>query len=95
MKLSLEQVRHVAKLARLSLSPDEELRHQAQLSQVLEAFEALSTLDTAGVEPTDHVNLEPTVLRADQPQRPLTVDEALANAPERSGASFLVPRVIE
>ncbi len=95
MKLTLEQVRHVAKLARLKLSPEEELKHQQQLSQVLDAFEALSKVDTSDVPPTYHVNLEHTTLREDAAEAPLTVDEALANAPQRSGDSFAVPKVIE
>ncbi len=95
MKLTLDQVRHVARLARLKLTPEEELKHQQQLSQVLDAFEALSKLDTADVAPTYHVNLEHTTLREDEAQPPLAVDEALANAPQRSGDSFVVPKVIE
>jgi aspartyl-tRNA(Asn)/glutamyl-tRNA(Gln) amidotransferase subunit C len=95
VKLTLEQVRHVAKLARLKLTPEEELKHQQQLSQVLDAFEALSKIDTSEVLPTYHVNLEHTTLREDVAETPLTVDEALANAPQRSGYSFGVPKVIE
>lgn len=95
VKLTLDQVRHVAKLARLKLTPEEELKHQQQLSQVLEAFEALSKIDTTDVPPTYHVNLEHTTLREDVVETPLTVDEALANAPQRVGDSFGVPKVIE
>ncbi len=95
MKLTEEQVRHVARLARLSLSGEEERQHRAQLSQVLDAFEALGGLALEGVEPTHHVNLEPTVLREDEPEPALPVEQALANAPEREGESFAVPKVIE
>jgi aspartyl-tRNA(Asn)/glutamyl-tRNA(Gln) amidotransferase subunit C len=95
VKLTLEQVRHVAKLARLKLTAEEELQHQQQLSQVLDAFEALSKIDTADVPPTYHVNLEHTTLREDVVETPLTADEALANAPQRVGDSFGVPKVIE
>jgi len=95
MKLTPEQVAHVAKLARLELTAEEALKHQQQLSQVLEAFEALSKLDTTQVLPTYHVNLEHTTLRDDVAEPALSVDDALANAPERSGDSFEVPKVIE
>ncbi len=95
MKLTLEQVHHVAKLARLHLTEAEERAHQAQLQQVLDAFQALEALDTKDVPPTHHVNLEPTELRDDVPEAPLPVEQALANAPERAGTSFAVPKVIE
>ena len=87
----------MARLARLTLTDEEEQAYRAQLSQVLDAFEALKGLDAEleGVEPTHHVNLEPTVLREDEPEPALTVDEALLNAPEREGSSFAVPKVIE
>jgi aspartyl-tRNA(Asn)/glutamyl-tRNA(Gln) amidotransferase subunit C len=95
VKLTEEQVRHVANLARLTLTPEEEVKHQGQLSQVLDAFEALSKLDTSQVLPTYHVNLEHTTLREDAAEPALSIDEALANAPARSGDSFEVPKVIE
>jgi len=65
MKLTLEQVRHVAALARLSLSPDEENKYVDQLSAILEAVDTLAQLDTSGVEPTSHASLGLT-LRVDQ-----------------------------
>jgi aspartyl-tRNA(Asn)/glutamyl-tRNA(Gln) amidotransferase subunit C len=66
VKLSLEQVRHVAGLARLQLSSEEEQRYQGQLSAILDAVEALGRLDTSNVEPTSHASLGEQTLRADE-----------------------------
>ncbi len=95
MKLTLEQVRHVAALARLSLTPEEEQRYQGQLSAVLEAMEQLKELDTSHVEPTSHATLAGEVLRADEVLPSLPPEKALANAPSKVGTSFAVPRILE
>ena len=92
-KLSLDQVRHVAKLARLSLSEDEEGRFQKQLSAILEAFAELGQLDTANVEPTSHASLA-TSLREDAVKPSLGTTKALANAPAKVGTSFAVPKIL-
>jgi aspartyl-tRNA(Asn)/glutamyl-tRNA(Gln) amidotransferase subunit C len=99
MSLSLEAVRHVASLARLALTPDEELAYQRQLSAILEAFDALKSLDTSRVAPTQsQVEAGAGALlgtREDVRQPSLPPDEAMRNAPDRSGTSFRVPRVLE
>lgn len=95
MKLSLEQVRHVAALSRLSLTPEEEEQHRTQLQAVLDAFAAIDALDLSDVPPTAQVNLTASVVRKDVPVEPLGVEKALANAPDRVGSSFAVPKVIE
>jgi aspartyl-tRNA(Asn)/glutamyl-tRNA(Gln) amidotransferase subunit C len=95
MKLSIEQVRHVANLARLALSAEEEVRFQGQLSAILEAVDALAALDTTNVPPTSHVNACAPLVRLDEPADMLTSEQALANAPQRVGTSFAIPRVIE
>lgn len=94
MKLDLAQVRHVARLARLALTPEEETRYAAQLSAVLEAMEALQSVDTTGVEPTafTHATLP---ARSDEVKGELTPEVALANAPQKVGTSFAIPKVIE
>ncbi len=93
--LALEDVRHVAELARLSLSPDEEARTQGQLSAVLDAVEALRQLPTDGVEPTSHAVSAATPLREDTVQPSLDAGRALANAPARGDTHFAVPKVLE
>jgi len=95
MKLSVEQVRHVAELARLELSPDEETLYREQLSAILGAVETLSALDTEGVEPTAYATLAEAVLREDVVQPSLGAEEAVRNAPSKIGTSFAVPKIIE
>ncbi|HVE87326.1 MAG TPA: Asp-tRNA(Asn)/Glu-tRNA(Gln) amidotransferase subunit GatC [Myxococcales bacterium] len=95
MALTVEQVRHVAALARLKLTPEEEQRFTAQLSAILDHMAELQALDTSGVEPTSHAALEEPRLRPDEVQPSLDPEQGLENAPRRSGTSFAVPRVIE
>lgn len=95
MNLTREQVEHVAKLARLTLAPEEVARYQPQLSNILSYVEQLNALDTGAVEPTAHVRELVNVLRADGARPGLTPDAALANAPERRGDYFRVPKIIE
>lgn len=95
MKLAAEQVKHVAKLARLALSAEEEARFGEQLSQVLDAVEQLAAVDTTGVPPTVFGQQAVAATRPDEARGELTVDEALSNAPQKHGGSFAIPRVIE
>ncbi len=97
MSLSLDEVRRIAVLARLKLSPEEEQVFQGQLSAILEYVEQLKELDVSGVEPMTHAlatgDLPP--LRDDVVCPSLPPEEALANAPAREGTCFRVPRIIE
>jgi len=93
--ITRDEVERVAALARLSLSDDEAERMAAELDTILGYVETLSRLDTAGVEPTAHVLPVETPLRQDRPVAPLDAGLALANAPERDGSAFVVPKVIE
>jgi aspartyl-tRNA(Asn)/glutamyl-tRNA(Gln) amidotransferase subunit C len=95
MKLTSEEVDHIALLARLELSPAERERAAEELSQILDHFEQLKALDTAGVEPTSHVMPMVNVLRKDEARPGLQRDAALQNAPEQAGGMFQVPRVVE
>jgi len=95
MKLELAQVRHVAKLARLSLTADEETRFATQLSAVLDAVESLATVDTEGVPPTTFAIASATHARPDEVHDELSAEEALKNAPQKVGTSFAIPRVID
>ncbi|MDD2709148.1 MAG: Asp-tRNA(Asn)/Glu-tRNA(Gln) amidotransferase subunit GatC [Verrucomicrobiae bacterium] len=88
-------VRYVAQLARLNLSPDEAERFQAQLEQVLAYVEQLEQLDVKGIEPTAHAVPRSNVFRADEESSSLPVDEALGNAPQRLNNLFRVPKVVE
>lgn len=95
MKLTLAQVRHVANLARLELSDEEAARAQQQLSAILEAVEQLSAVDTSSVPATTSVVAPQGRTRPDEVTGHLGVEKALANAPQRVGTSFAIPRVIE
>lgn len=95
MKLSLEQVRHVASLSRLSLKPDEEETLRSELLRILEAVAVLDTLDTREVPATQQVNPVETPLRADEPGQPLSQADALKGAARVLNGAFALPRIIE
>lgn len=97
MALSLEEVRRIAELARLRLSPEEERTFAVQLSAILDHVAELSKLDVAGVEPMTHALAagEAAPLREDAVQPSLDPAVALGNAPAREGTCFKVPRIIE
>ncbi len=94
-RLSREQVLHVAKLARLALSPAEVEAMERDLSAILGYVEKLAELDTKDVPPTAHAVELPARLRQDTPHQSLSKEAALKNAPERLGDGFGVPKVIE
>ncbi|MBL8916191.1 MAG: Asp-tRNA(Asn)/Glu-tRNA(Gln) amidotransferase subunit GatC [Archangium sp.] len=96
MKLDLAQVRHVAKLARLSLTPEEESKLVTQLSVVLDAVDTLAALDTQDVPPTTFAVTEGGgAVRVDEARDELSVESVLKNAPEKSGDSFTIPQVLD
>ncbi|MBN2506822.1 MAG: Asp-tRNA(Asn)/Glu-tRNA(Gln) amidotransferase subunit GatC [Verrucomicrobia bacterium] len=88
-------VNDVARLARLSLTPEEETLFAAQLGQVLAFMEQLNRLDVSHVEPTAHAVPRLNVARPDEPHPSLTHEEALRNAPAQTNGLFLVPRIVE
>lgn len=95
MSLTAEDVLHIAKLARISLTEPEVERFAAQLSSILDHFAALSAVDTEGVEPTAHPLPLSNVMRADSVAPSLPQSEALANAPEQEEGFFRVRAVLE
>lgn len=97
-KISVEQVRHIGFLGRLKLSDDEVNLFSEQLSSIVEYFEHLNELDTSAVEPTAHALPIHNVFRPDEvglTTQPLGPDGVLANAPQRDGNFFRVPKVLE
>ena len=84
---------HVAKLARLALTDEEVERFREQLSAILEAVGKVRELDLAGVPPTSHPLDLVNVLAEDEPAPSLSLEEALANAPDPEGGFFGVPPV--
>jgi aspartyl-tRNA(Asn)/glutamyl-tRNA(Gln) amidotransferase subunit C len=95
MKLTREDVRQVALLARLRLTADEEERLTAQLDKILRYMEQLNQLDTANVEPFTHAVEAVNALREDKITNSPNAEALLANAPERDGTFFKVPKVLE
>ncbi|HWR72611.1 MAG TPA: Asp-tRNA(Asn)/Glu-tRNA(Gln) amidotransferase subunit GatC [Nitrospirota bacterium] len=95
MKITKQEVEHVAKLARLELSEQESGKLTDQLSNILTYVEKLNELDTTGVEPTAHVLDIRNVMREDVPAASLTQERALANAPEKAAGHYKVPKIIE
>ncbi len=91
MAISRDEVLHVARLARLALSEEELERFSEQLSAILDAVGKVAELDLSDVEPTAHPLDLVNVWAEDEPRPCLSVDEALANAPDRDGDSFRVP----
>ena len=88
-------VRYVAHLARLALSPDEEQQIGAQLASILGYIEKLKEVDVSGVTPTAHAFPLVNVTRPDEVQPSLAQDEALRNAPAQANGLFLVPKIVE
>lgn len=95
MALTLKDVQHVATLARLKLSPEEEQRYQQQLSAILNVMGDLALVDTEGVEPTSHANVVEAPVRPDVAVASLPVEKGLSNAPGKVGTAFAVPKIIE
>ena len=91
--IDLDTVRHVARLARLRLQPDEELRMQKELNGILEHIDRIQGLDLDDVQPTSHVVDLRNVLRADVPRPSLSAAEALHEAPEVVDGGFGVPKI--
>ncbi len=94
-KLDEQAVRHVAHLARLSVTDDEVARYAQQLSRVLTYVEQLNELDTEGVPPTAHALPVSNVLRADELGHPIQQEQALHNAPRQQDGFFRVPKVLD
>ena len=95
MKITAKEVRYVADLARLELSPEEVELFTGDMNRILDYMDQLSELDTGGVEPTSHVLSLKNVFREDVVVESLPVDGVLANAPRREKGHFVVPKIIE
>ena len=93
-RMTPEEVRELALLARLALSDQEIARMTGDLGAILTYVDALRELDTTGVEPMTHAVPFDCPLRDDQVAPSLPVDEALANAPRREASFFQVPRIV-
>ncbi len=93
--ITRQQVEYIAELSRLSLSEAEVLAMERDLERILDYVASLQELDTEGVEPTAHAIALATPLRSDRATAAMDPELAVANAPERAGTAFVVPRVID
>lgn len=94
MKITREEVEHVAHLARLNLSDDELEKMTNQLDNILSYVAKLDELETEGVEPTTHAFSISNAFRDDITGKSLSQKEALANCPVKNQEAFIVPRII-
>jgi aspartyl-tRNA(Asn)/glutamyl-tRNA(Gln) amidotransferase subunit C len=94
-KIDAKQVRKVAKLARLELTGAEVEEFTEQLSAILDYVEKMNELDTTGVEPLAHCLPVSNVFRADVVKESLGTERTLANAPQRDGEFFKVPKILD
>ena len=95
MKLTREDVLHIALLARLGLTEAEVERFREQLSKILEHFEILQQVDTTDILPTAQSITLQDVVRDDKVAESLPQDEILANAPQKEGSFFRVRAILE
>ena len=95
MRLTREEVEHIARLARLDLTEEEKTRYQEQLSAILEYAQILQDVDTGSIPPTASVLPPRSVLRVDEPGATLSAGELFTNAPEVEKGQFKVPPVFK
>jgi len=93
-QITLDQVRHVAKLARLALREDQLVKYAPQLGAILQYIEQINKIDKSGVEPMAHALPLHNVLREDVVEPSLPLEEVLKNAPQTDGPFFKVPKII-
>jgi aspartyl-tRNA(Asn)/glutamyl-tRNA(Gln) amidotransferase subunit C len=95
MKITIADVEHVARLARLALTEEEKNLFAVQMDAIIGYVEKIKGLDTDGVIPTSHAVPMENAFREDTVRSSIGVEEALLNAPRRTGSFFKVPKVIE
>ena len=94
MKITIDEVKYVAGLARLELKPEEAEAMAGQLGKILSYVDKLNEVDTSKTEPTTHAISITNAFREDELQDSLGQEKALANGPRQNGESFVVPKVI-
>jgi aspartyl-tRNA(Asn)/glutamyl-tRNA(Gln) amidotransferase subunit C len=95
MKLSREEVLHIAALAKVGVTEADVERFREQLSNILEHFDALQKLDTSGIPPTAQSIALQNIIMCDEVRPSMSPDEVLANAPQREEDYFKVKIVLE
>jgi aspartyl-tRNA(Asn)/glutamyl-tRNA(Gln) amidotransferase subunit C len=95
MKISVADVEHVARLARLELTEEEKILFAGQMGDILGYVEKLKELNTEGILPTSHAVPMENAFREDAARPSIGIEKALANAPDRVDSFYRVPKVIE
>lgn len=95
MKITKEEVVHVARLARLDLEDGAVELYTKQLGDILTYMDTLNRVDTKDVPPTSHAIFMNNAFREDEVKASIPAERALANAPESEDGSFIVPKVIK
>mgnify|MGYP003586598049 FL=1 len=95
MKISAQDVLHVAKLSRLKVAEQDIEKFTTQFNDILSYAEVINQLDTSEVQPTAHAIELHNILREDIVKESFTNEQALANAPERENGCYLVPKVVD
>ncbi|RLB02765.1 MAG: Asp-tRNA(Asn)/Glu-tRNA(Gln) amidotransferase subunit GatB [Deltaproteobacteria bacterium] len=93
MKISIEEVEHVARLARLKFGEDEIKTFTGQINEILVYMDKLNELNTSDVPPTFHAMEKENAFRNDEVKPSLELEKVLSNAPEDDGESFVVPKI--
>ena len=94
MKITKEEIVHVANLARLDLDEESISMFAVQIDNILQYVDMLNRVDTEGVSPTSHAIFLTNAFREDNVKEHLDRSKALANAPEKEDGNFVVPKVI-
>jgi aspartyl-tRNA(Asn)/glutamyl-tRNA(Gln) amidotransferase subunit C len=94
MSISDREIHHIAGLAKLRLSPEQISQFSGQLARILDYMQQLNQLDTSRIAPTYHALERGAGLREDEVRAGLDIDQALSNAPQHDGRSFVVPKII-
>lgn len=95
MKLTVEEIEHVANLARLDLTPEEKEKMIIDLAEIIDFADKLSEVDTEGIEPTAHILDMNNVFRKDEVRPSFDVEDIIRNAPESSENCIKVPKIME
>jgi len=95
MKITLQQVEHIAELSRLEFGAKELEAFTVQLDSILAYFDKLKEIDTGGVAPTSHAIMVRNVFREDEVSESIPAATCLENAPEKENGCFRVPKIIE
>ncbi len=94
MKITKEEIHHVADLARLELDEKNVMTYATQVAEILNYVNILNQVDTSGIQPTSHAISLTNAFRNDERAASLPTKKAIANAPEKQSGAFIVPKII-